>query len=134
MKACKNENKKIIYYCCLKIYVPDTDCCEHALAPDRVEYWDFGDMDVHGTALILEGGRASSFPVTSDGKHMFCSMISISRLKGDIRSYRHRYLNQPGANGIDDLGPYDRQNTVADRFDRAFGSHHHDQQYNTDDP
>lgn len=71
MDTCKDENKKVIYYCCFEAWDPDMDCCEQTLPSNYVEYWDFGDMDVHGTALILEGGRASVFPVTSNGKHMF---------------------------------------------------------------
>jgi hypothetical protein len=77
VKACKNENKKETWYCCLKVYDPDLDCCAQALATDHVEYWDLGNMDVHGTAFIEEGGRPSSIRVTNNGKYMSCSTIGI---------------------------------------------------------
>lgn len=83
VKACKIENKKETWYCCLKVDDPDLDCCTQALATDYVEYWDFGNKDVHGTALIEEGGRPSSIPATSNGKHVSCGAVGILRLNID---------------------------------------------------
>jgi hypothetical protein len=94
VKACANENKKNTSYC--YITTPSTDdvnCCEESTVPDYLETWDFGNMDVHGTALILEDGRASVFPATSTGKHVVCCKTGMLRLIVDRRSYNRRCLN-----------------------------------------
>ena len=53
------------------------------MAPYDLEIWDAGDMDVHGTALILKDGSVSSIPAMSDGKHVLCSAIGTLRLNVD---------------------------------------------------
>jgi len=80
VKACINENKKDTKYCCNKIPGRDIDCC---LLGQDVEFWHFDNMDVHGTAFIMKDGRISKIPVTSNGKHVFCSMIGALRLNVD---------------------------------------------------
>jgi len=78
VKACTNENKKETTYCCNQISGTDMDCCDLSV---HVQFWYFGNMDVHGTALIMKDGHVSSIPNTSDGKHEFCITIVILRLK-----------------------------------------------------
>jgi hypothetical protein len=85
VKACTNENKKETSYCCYSVSEIIADCCVQTFAPGYAETWDFGNMDVHGTALILEDGRASTFPATGTGEYVFCRTTGngILRLKDD---------------------------------------------------
>ena len=80
MKACTIENKKDTTYCCNEMPGLDINCCS---LRQNVQFIHYGDMDVHGTALILEGGGVSSIPSTSDGKHMFYSAMGTSTLNID---------------------------------------------------
>jgi hypothetical protein len=83
VKACTNKNKKETRYCRNTIFGLDIDCCDQSMAPYDLEIWDAGDMDVHGTALILKDGSVSSIPAMSDGKHVLCSAIGTLRLNVD---------------------------------------------------